>query len=150
MSLLYLEDLTPGRTFETDAIEVTETMIHAFARDFDPQPFHLDAAAADASLFRGLAASGWHTLALTMGLVVRSPMTIANGHVGMGVEGVRWPRPVRAGDTLRVTIEVLDVTPSRSQPGWGVMRARWTTRNQHGETVAVATPSYWVQARGSA
>lgn len=144
---LYLEDLQPGQQWQSPPLTVTEEMIFAFAREHDPQPFHLDHTAADASLFGGLAASGWHTAALSMRLAVGSGLELANGHVGMGIDGIRWPKPVRPGDTLRVTVEVLAVTASRSQPGWGVMKARWTTHNQHGDVVAEILPNYWVQGR---
>ncbi len=150
MTVHYLEDFTPGQRFETESITVTEAMIIDFARQFDPQLFHTDPEAAKGTMFSGLAASGWHTSALTMGLVVRSGLKIANGQVGLGVNGIQWPRPVRPGDRLRVTIEVLEVTPSRSRPGWGVVKVRWTTRNQHGDTVAVIEPNCWVEARDAA
>ena len=147
MTVHYLEDFEVGQIFETDELTVTESMIIDFAREFDPQPFHTDPATARSSMFRGLAASGWHTCAITMGMVVRSGLKIANGQVGMGIEGIRWPRPVRPGDTLRVTIEILEIRPSQSQPGWGVVKVRWTNRNQNGEIVAEILPNCWVQAR---
>jgi acyl dehydratase len=147
MTVHYLEDFEVGQIIETDRLTVTESMIIDFAQEFDPQPFHTDAAAARNSMFRGLAASGWHICAITMGMVVRSGLKIANGHVGMGIDSIRWPRSVRPGDSLRVTIEILEIRPSQSQPGWGVVKVRWITLNQDGETVAEILPNYWVQAR---
>jgi acyl dehydratase len=128
---------------------LTEEAVYAFAREFDPQPFHLDPVAAKKSLFKGLVPSGWHIGAVSMRLVVRSGPNIANGWVGLGVEQIRWPVPARPGDTLRVEIEVLEVTPSQSKPGWGVVKCLWRTLNQEGITVQEAFPSCWVQARPS-
>ncbi len=143
---LYLEDLTVGRRFVTGSKTVDDELIMSFARDYDPQPFHTNPAAAESTFFRGLAASGWHTTALTMGLVVRS-MDVVNGLVGMGVERVSWPNPLRPGDTITVHIEVLENRPSNSKPGWGVVKVLWRTVNQHGLTVAELVPLMWVQAR---
>ena len=134
---LYLEDLRVGQTFTTGSVTVTTEAIKAFARDYDPQPFHLDEAAAQASLFAGLAASGWHTAALSMRLLVDG-LPIAGGLIGVGGE-TTWPRPTRPGDTLTVHIEVLEITPSRSRPDRGMVRTRNETRNQHGEAVQVST-----------
>jgi len=134
---LYLEDLHVGQTFVTDSLTVTTDQIKAFAREFDPQPFHLDEEAARDSLFGGLAASGWHTAALTMRLLVGA-LPLAGGVVGAGGE-TTWPRPTRPGDTLTVHVEVLEVTPSRSRPDRGMIRTRSETRNQHGEAVQVST-----------
>lgn len=134
---LYLEDFAVGQTFVTGSITVTTEDIQAFARQFDPQPFHLDEAAAADSLFGGLAASGWHTAALTMRLLVDG-FPLAKGVIGAGGE-LAWPRPTRAGDTLTVHGEVLKVTPSRSRPDRGMLLVRNETRNQHGEAVQVFT-----------
>ena len=136
-SRLYLEDLHVGQTFTTGSITVTAEAIKAFAREYDPQPFHLDEAAAQASLFGGLAASGWHTAALSMRLLVDG-LPIAGGLIGVGGE-TTWPRPTRPGDTLTVHIEVLEITPSRSRPDRGMVRTRNETRNQHGEAVQIST-----------
>ena len=136
-SRLYLEDLHVGQTFTTGSITVTTEAIKAFAREYDPQPFHLEEAAAQASLFRGLAASGWHTAALSMRLLVDG-LPIAGGLIGVGGE-TTWPRPTRPGDTLTVHIEVLEITPSRSRPDRGLVRTRNETRNQHGEAVQIST-----------
>jgi acyl dehydratase len=136
---LYLEDLTPGRRFTSGPVMVTEAEIIAFAQRYDPQPFHTDPEAAKAHpLFQGLAASGWHTAALTMPMVVQAIGHIAGGIVGGGGE-LQWPRPVRPGDSLGVEVEVLEVTPSRSRPDRGSALMRNRTLNQHGEEVQVFT-----------
>jgi acyl dehydratase len=112
--------------------------IKEFAAQFDPQPFHLDEDAARASLFGGLAASGWHTAAATMRMLVESGPQFANGMIGLGGE-IAWPRPTRPGDRLRVEGEVLEVRPSRSKPDQGIILMRLTTLNQNGEAVQVFT-----------
>jgi acyl dehydratase len=109
----------------------------AFAAEFDPQPFHLDEAAAHHSIFRGLAASGWHTASVTMRLLVESELKPAGGIVGAGFDEFRWPRPVRPGDELRIESEVLEVRPSKSRPEQGLIKVRTTTLNQDGEAVQV-------------
>jgi acyl dehydratase len=134
---LYLEDLAVGQTYRSGTIEVDPVRVKAFAAEFDPQPFHLDEEAAGASFFGGLVASGWHTAALTMRLMVQSDLKIAGGLIGAGIEELRWPRPVRPGDTLRVENEVLEVVPSRTRPDRGIVRVRSTTLNQDGEPVMV-------------
>ena len=133
---LYLEDLHVGQTFTTGSVTVTTEAIRAFAREFDPQPFHLDEDAARDSLFGGLAASGWHTAALRMRLLVDG-LPFAGGLIGVGGE-TTWPRPTRPGDTLTVHIEVLEITPSKSRPDRGMVRTRNETRNQHGEPVQIS------------
>ncbi len=136
---LYLEDLTPGRRFTAGPVTVTEAEIIAFAQRYDPQPFHTDPAAAAAHpLFRGLAASGWHTAALTMPMVVQAIGHIAGGIIGGG-GALQWPRPVRPGDSLSFEAEVLEATPSRSRPDRGSALMRNRTLNQHGEEVQVFT-----------
>jgi acyl dehydratase len=105
--------------------------------EFDPQPFHLDEEAARGTLFRGLAASGWHTAALTMRLLVEGELRPAGGIIAAGFDEFRWPQPVRPGDELRVESEVLAVRPSESRPGRGLIKVRTTTLNQHGEAVQV-------------
>lgn len=135
MNEKYLEDLRVGDRFESDAFEVTEENIIQFARDFDPQAFHLDSKAAEQSVFKGLSASGWHTAAITMKLFVTGGLRLAGGSVGMGVDELRWPRPVRPGDTLRLETEIVDVRASRSKPDRGIIRIRNVTTNQHGEVV---------------
>ncbi|MEY2483507.1 MAG: hypothetical protein QOK24_2035 [Verrucomicrobiota bacterium] len=135
MNEKYLEDLHVGDRFESDAFEVTEENIIQFARDFDPQAFHLDTKAGEQSIFKGLSASGWHTAAMTMKLFVTGGLRLAGGSVGLGVDELRWPRPVRPGDTLRLETEIMDVRASRSKPDRGIIRIRNVTTNQHGEVV---------------
>ncbi len=134
---LYLEDLHVGQTFVSDPVTVTADQIKAFAAEFDPQPFHLDEEAARDTLFGGLAASGWHTAALTMKLLVAT-FPLAGGLVGAGGE-TTWPRPARPGDALTLHVEILEITPSRSRPDRGMIRTRSETRNQHGQAVQVST-----------
>jgi acyl dehydratase len=136
--LLFLDDLTVGRKFLSAELLVEEDEIKSFGARFDPQAFHLDADAARRSLFGGLAASGWHTAAMSMRLMVDGAMKISGGLVGLGGE-ISWPRPTRSGDVLRVETEVLDVVPSRSKPDRGIVTVRNTTLNQHGEAVQIAT-----------
>jgi acyl dehydratase len=136
--LLYLEDLEVGQRFTSGVYRIDEDGIKAFAETFDPQPFHLDGAAAQASIFGGLAASGWHTAAITMRLMVTGGVPFAAGIIGMGGE-IAWPRPTRAGDTLRVESEIIEILPSRSKPNQALVRVRSTTLNQNGEAVQVFT-----------
>jgi len=131
----YLEDLHVGDRFGSDTIEVTEESIIAFAREFDPQQFHLDTKAAEESIFKGLSASGWHTAAMSMKLFVTGELKIAGGSVGLGVDELRWPLPVRPGDLLCLETEILDVRASRSKPDRGIIRIRNVTTNQRGEIV---------------
>jgi len=130
----YLEDLAVGRTFTSPSREITAAAIKAFAADFDPQPFHLDEAAAADTFFGGLAASGWHTAALTMRLLVDGGLPLAGGSIGAGGE-IRWPQPTRPGDVLTVTSTIESIRPSRSRPDRGMVKVRSETRNQRGETV---------------
>jgi acyl dehydratase len=148
MTPLYLDDLEVGRRFASGSVTVEEAAIKAFATQFDPQPFHLDETAARASVLGGLAASGWHTAALTMRLLVDGGAPIAGGVVGAGGE-IAWPRPTRPGDVLTVESEVLAVTPSRSRPNRGMVTLRSTTLNQHGEAVQILTAKLVVPRRPS-
>jgi acyl dehydratase len=124
-------------------------MIKAFAAEIDPQPFHLDEGAARASPFGGLVASGWHTAALTMQLLVGGELRVVGGLIGLGAEDLRWPRPVHPGDVLRVECEVLDLRSSRSQPDRGLVRVRNTTLNQAGQPVMVQVVTLVVPRRPS-
>ena len=135
VSGLYLEDIAVGQVYRSRCITVDAESIKGFAAAFDPQPFHLDEDAARQSFFDGLVASGWHTAALTMRLLVESEFRPVGGLIGAAVDELRWPAPVRPGDTLQVRGEVLDVRPSRSRPEQGLVRTRTTTINQHGEVV---------------
>ncbi len=127
MTMKYLEDFVAGQRFGSGRLRVDAQRIKAFAAEFDPQPFHLDEAAARDTIFRGLAASGWHTAALTMRLLVESEFKPAGGIVGAGFEEFRWPRPVRPGDELHVESEVLEVRPSKSRPNQGLVKLRMIT-----------------------
>lgn len=138
MDKLDFDDIVVGQTFVSSSLTVDAAEIKAFAAQFDPQPFHLDEAAARASLFGGLVASGWHTAAMTMRLLVGGGIPLEGGLIGVGGE-LTWPRPTRPGDTLTVSSEVLEARPSRSNPGRGVVIIRSETRNQHGEPVQIAT-----------
>jgi acyl dehydratase len=142
---LYLEDLEVGRRFTSDSYVMEAERIKQFAAEFDPQPFHLDETAAQASVFQGLVASGWHTAAAAMRLLITSGMRFANGIVGLGGEIV-WPRPTRPGDVLRMESEIVEITPSRSKPQ-GIVTIRSTMQNQHGEAVYVLTAKLLVPRR---
>lgn len=144
MTLLYLEDFTVGQTFASGPLRIDENEIKRFASAFDPQPFHLDNEAARDSFFRGLAASGWHTAALTMRLLVESEFRPAGGIIGAGFDELRWPRPVRPSDELRIESEVLEVRPSKSRPEQGIIKVRTTTLNQNGEAVQISVGSLLV------
>jgi acyl dehydratase len=146
----YLEDFVVGQRFGSDRIRVTPERIKSFAAEFDPQPFHLDEAAARETLFRGLAASGWHTAAMTMRLLVESDVQPAGGIVGAGFDEFRWPRPVRPGDELRIEAEVVEVRPSRSRPDQGMVKLRTTTLNQNGEPVQISVGNLVVPRRPAA
>jgi acyl dehydratase len=144
---LYFEDLAPGQTYRTGTLTVDTDAIKVFAKQFDPQPFHVDEHAAEKTFFRGLAASGWHTAALTMRLLVTEGAPLAWGIIGAGVEELRWPRPVRAGDRLHAESEVLETRPSNSQPGQGWVKMRTTTLNQNNEPVQIFTGNLIVPRR---
>ena len=147
MTERYLEDFTVGQTFRSGQVPLDAERIKTFAAEFDPQPFHLDETAARDTIFRGLAASGWHTAAVTMRLLVESDLKPAGGIVGAGFDEFRWPRPVRPGDELRVEIEVLEVRPSRSRPDQGLLKVRTTTLNQNGEPVQISISNLVVPRR---
>lgn len=147
MTARYLEDFEPGQTFGSGRIRIDADSIKRFAAEFDPQPFHLDATAATDSIFRGLAASGWHTAAITMRLLVDSDLKPAGGIVGAGFDELRWPRPVRPGDELRVESEVLEVRASKSRPDQGVIKLRTTTLNRDNEPVQVSVGNLIVLRR---
>jgi acyl dehydratase len=150
MSERYFEDFAVGQKFHSASATITAERIKSFAAEFDPQPFHLDEEAAKRSLFRGLAASGWHTAAVTMRLLVESDLHPAGGTIGAGGEDLKWPRPVRPGDVLRVEGEVLEMRPSKSRPELGIVKVRLTTYNQAGEPVQISTPVLMVQRRAGA
>jgi acyl dehydratase len=143
---LYLDDIEVGARFSTGTHLLDEAQITAFARQFDPQPFHLDDGAARQTMFGGLAASGWHTAAISMRLLVEGGIPIAGGIIGGGGE-IAWPRPTRPGDVLRVESEILEVTPSRSRPDRGMVLIRNETRNQRDEVVQSFTAKLVVPRR---
>lgn len=131
---LYLDDLKVGNRFSSAEHALDEQQIMAFARQFDPQPFHLSDDDAKNTIFGGLAASGWHTAAITMRLLVTSGMPLQDGIIGAGGE-ISWPQPTRASDILHVESEIMEITPSRSRPDRGMVKLRSETRNQHGEVL---------------
>jgi acyl dehydratase len=133
---LYLEDLAVGQRFTSGSHAIDAAQVKAFAREFDPQPFHLDEETARDSMFGGLVASGWHTAAITMRLLAEGGLPIASGVIGAGGE-LSWPRPTRPGDTLTVTSEIEEITPSRSRPDRGIVKVRCETRNQRDEIAQV-------------
>jgi len=135
---LYLDDLRVGQRFVSGEYRIYADGIKAFAAEFDPQAFHLEEYAAQASIFRGLVASGWHTAAITMRLLVTGGLPFATGLIGLEAE-IRWPRPTKPGDTLRVDSEILEIVPSRSKPNQGIIRVQATTFNQSAEPVLVLT-----------
>lgn len=143
---LFLDDLHVGQRFVSETFTMTPERIIDFARDFDPQPFHMDDARAKDTLFGGLAASGWHTAAVSMRLSVQC-LPLAEGLIGAGLEELSWPRPTYAGDVLQLVIEVMEIVPSRSRPGRASVKLRNETRNQRGEVVQVARPVLVVNKR---
>lgn len=144
----YLDDLAAGQRFVgSTRLQVDAERIKSFAAEFDPQPFHLDDEAARSTLFRGLAASGWHTAALTMRLLVDNKFQLAGGIIGAGFDELRWPLPVRPGDTLRVECEVLEVRPSKSRPEQGLVKLRTTTFNQNDQPVQISVGNLVVPRR---
>ena len=146
MEKLYLEDLRVGQTFTSEAYVMDAARIKEFAAEFDPQPFHIDESAAEASVFKGLAASGWHTAAVAMRLLVTGGLPFANGLVGLGGE-IAWPRPTRPGDSLHIESEIVEITPSRSKPHQGIVTVRSTMFNQNGEAVYLLTAKLLVLRR---
>lgn len=148
MTVVHFEDLSVGFTWRSGVIDVTEVDVIAFARSFDPQPFHTDpVAAASHRLFKGLAASGWHTAALTMRLFATAETVIAGGIIGNGIDELRWPRPVRPGDTLSLTSEVVELRPPEPGRSIGWARIRNTTTNQNNEVVQSMVASVSIPRR---
>lgn len=147
--LYYLEDLHVGQRFKSGTHKLDAAQIKAFAAQYDPQPFHMDEEAAEnTSLFKGLAASGWHTAAITMRLMVDGGLPLAGGIIGSGGE-LSWPVPTRAGDILQVENEVLEITPSRSRPDRGRVIVLARTTNQRGETVQTLRAKLIIPRRSS-
>jgi acyl dehydratase len=147
MTKQYLEDFAAGQVYRSNRMQVDKGQILAFASQFDPQPYHLDEEAARKSVLKGLAASGWHTAAVTMRLLVESEFQPADGILGVGLEELSWPRPVRPGDELRVESQVLEVRPSKLRADRGVIRVRTTTLNQNDQPVQIFTGNLLVPRR---
>jgi acyl dehydratase len=145
----YLDDYTVGQTFGSGRIRVDAQRIKTFAAEFDPQPFHLDETLAGDSIFRGLAASGWHTAAITMRLLVGGDLKPAGGIIGTGFDEFRWPHPVRPGDELHIKSEVLEVRLSKSRPTQGFIKVRTTTFNQDNEIVQVQVANLLVPRKST-
>jgi acyl dehydratase len=143
---LYLEDLYVGQRFHSGPYLMEERRMKEFAAEFDPQPFHLDEAAARDSVFGGLAASGWHTAAATMRMLATGGLPLANGIVGVGAE-VTWPKPTRAGDILRLESEIVEIKPSRSKPDRAMVTVRSLTTNQNGDVLQIFTAKVLVSKR---
>ncbi|MBS2032103.1 MAG: MaoC family dehydratase [Deltaproteobacteria bacterium] len=132
---LYFEDFPVGRSFDVGGATVSEAEILAFARQFDPQPFHIDAEAAKKSMFGGIIASGWHTASIAMRLQVDGILNKSHSMGSPGIDQLRWLKPVRPGDTLRCRIEVMEARPSQSKPDRGSVKCRYELSNQRGEVV---------------
>lgn len=145
--IYYLDDLHVGQRFGSGTYLLDEAAINRFATEYDPQPFHLDHAAAAKSFFLGLAASGWHTAAVTMRLFVDSEFKPAGGVIGAGLDALQWHQPVRPGDELCVETEILEVRPSKSRPGQGMVKARVTTYNQRSEPVQTFVANLLIERR---
>ena len=143
---LYLDDLQVGQRFTSGTYLMDERRIKEFAAEFDPQPFHLDEAAGEASIFKGLVASGWHTAAVAMRLLATGGLPIANGLIGFGGE-IAWPKPTRPGDVLRLESEIIEIVPSSSKPQQGVVTVRSSMMNQNGDVVYQLTAKLLVFRR---
>jgi acyl dehydratase len=135
----WFDDIKLGMRFESGEVTVSREDILRFASEFDPQPFHLDHEAAKETVFKGLAASGWHTAAVAMRLAISCRPFGPHPLLGAGVDDLRWPMPVRPGDTLQVKGEVVELVPSRTKPQ-GIVRIKWTAYNQNGEAVYTFNP----------
>lgn len=147
MTGLFLEDFAVGQVYLSGETTVNADNIRSFASEFDPQPFHLDETAAQASLFKGLAASGWHTAAMTMRLLVESGLRPAGGLIGAGGDEIRWPRPTRPGDTLRCVSEILEVRASAKRSDQGIVKIKTTTTNAAGAAVQIVVMNIIVRRR---
>jgi len=149
MMIEWFDDLALGMRFESGTVQITEGDIKRFAAEYDPQPMHLDEAAAAKTAFKGLAASGWHTAAIAMNLAVQIRPFGPHPLIGIGVDELRWMAPVRPGDTLHLEGEVVGLTPSRTKPQ-GIALVKWTVFNQSGEAVYTFTPIAIVPRRPQA
>jgi acyl dehydratase len=144
----FFDDLRVGQRFTSGKHEIDAKQITAFAKEFDPQPFHLDVEAAKDAFFGELVASGWHTAAVTMRLLVEGGAPLAGGLIGAGAE-ITWPSPARPGDVLQVESEIMELRPSRSRPDRGIVTIRAETRNERGEVVQVLIAKLVVPRAGS-
>jgi acyl dehydratase len=144
---MYLEDLPVGTRWSAGKFTMTAEEAVEFATRYDPQPMHIDAQAAASGRFGGLIASGWHTVALAMRALVRARIFGGTEMLGLGVDQILWPNPVRHGDTMHVDVEVVGNTPSRSKPDFGVVKIRTVAQNQRDEVVLVMTSNLWVPRR---
>ena len=142
----WFDDLKLGMRFKSGETTISREDIKRFAAEFDPQPFHLDEVAAENTVFKGLAASGWHTAAIAMRLAVQARPFGPHPLMGAGVDDLRWMKPVRPGDTLHVEGEVVELVPSRTKPQ-GIARIKWTAYNQHGELIFTAVCLHMLRAR---
>jgi acyl dehydratase len=149
MTFLYFEDFAVGQKYlASERFVLDAAAIKSFAAAYDPEPFHLEEAAAHRSpALRGLTASGWHTASITMRLLVRSALRPMGGILGLGVDEIRWPRPVRPGDELRVETEVVELRASQSRPAHGIVKIRTTTFNQANESVQFLVSNILVEKR---
>src|SRR5437016_5085034 len=142
----YFDDLKVGDRFKSEPLNVTEKQVIEFAHKFDPQMFHLSRKAAERTIFKGLIASGWHTAAMSMRLLVQT-LNFAEGAIGLGVDELRWPNAVRPCDALKVETEILELRLSRSKPNYGIIRLRNVTTNQRSEIVQTMTANAMVPRR---
>jgi acyl dehydratase len=149
LGLSYFEDYVPGATYEVGSVSVDQASIVAFAKEFDPQPFHVDPVAAAAGPYGGLIASGWHTAALVMRVLVANYLSAESSLGSPGMDEIRWLNPVRPGDTLRVRATVTEARRSLSKPDRGIVRTLIEAVNQDGQTVMRATGINFVRARAS-
>jgi acyl dehydratase len=147
---LYFEDFDTGQQFVTGGFTITQENAIAFAREYDPQYFHIDAEAAKKSAYGRLIVSGWQTAAVTMKLKATTPLVkVAGGLLGLGLDELKWPRAVYPGDTLKVTITITDKRPSKSKPTHGVVKYKMDTYNQHGELVMETTTAVWMPRKAA-
>ena len=147
MEPLFFDDLELGRQYPCGSVALSKEEMIGFARVYDPQPFHLDEEAARHSVFGELVASGWQTAALTMKLRVEGELQLQGGWIGLGIDKIAWPKPVKPGDVLTATTEVLETRESKSKPEWGVIKLRTATTNQRGEVVCDVVSNQLVKRR---